>query len=67
MVIFALFLAKSLKVAYRHRAKFGLRWVRVGKVFLRDGGLGKMGCYGFERFLRFFSVFVPKVIEIFRE
>ena len=39
----------------------------IGKVFLRDGGLGKMGCCDFARFLRFFSVFEPKVIEILRK
>jgi len=35
-------------------------WVKMGKIgkdFLRDGSLGKIGSFGFERFLRFFSDF----------
>jgi len=33
---------------------------KIGKIFLRDGGLGKIGSFGFERFLRFLVRFIPK-------
>ena len=64
---FCAILSKKFKSGGTESRKIWVKIGRIGKVFLRDGSLGKMGCCVFFCFLRFFSVFERKVIEIFRK